>query len=349
MRIRDGVRICLSGVVAIGFGVLSLGSAARSAQAPANGRFRTTGIAYSRVANDGRRTIWIAASDGHGQRRLAYGRGPDLSSDGRWVLYRRCSIAEGMRCGQLLVVSASGGGSRLLARGVSSAVWSPDSVHVAAAVRNQLMLIHRATGQRRVLDRGAFFGIDFSPSGGELVYGKGSSRDLLLDGSDLHSIAVDGTRHRRLTRDRRSAYPVWGRRFVAFARFARTRASVVYRVWRLDSGGYEALLTRRRVLQPFGFFPVAWASDGRRLLIARHVEMDSRPFAVDAIARVMKQIGKLGTETVTTSALSRDGRFVLIQRGPFDEPRAQRIEVVPVDGGKPRILIRAAEEPSWNR
>jgi hypothetical protein len=48
------------------------------------------------------------------------------------------------------------------------------------------------------------------------------------------------------------------------------------------------------------------------------------------------------------AGLSRDGRTVLVADSGVELTRATRIEIVPLDGGAPRVLARFAGEPGWN-
>lgn len=310
-----------------------------------------TWVAYTKNLNGREQAVWIAAPDGGEARRLAAGRSPVVSPDGRWVAFKRCPKSP-IECPDLYMISTLGGKARLLARRAGSVVWSPNSDRVVTTQRRSLIVVDIVSAKRVVLDQGpVFFGFSFSPSGRRVAYAKAEREDLMVGGSDMFVVSSWGGVPVALSRDGRSTYPVWGPRYIAFARTKPTGGRVVFRVWRMNADGSHRLaLTTGPVSTSFaGFAPVAWSWDGRRLLARRVAEFDGRPYAVNPVTGAIRQIGRFGNDLVFTAGLSRDGRFVLLQRGEFNVEATQRIEVIPFTGGSARVLTENAGEPSWNK
>ena len=155
----------------------------------------------------------------------------------------------------------------------------------------------------------------------------------------------------RLTWDRRSVGPEWGPRSIAFARFTRRGAWPLFRLWRMNPDGSEAvLLTRGRVSTAYyGFLPIAWSDDGHRLLAALVSEFYDRPYAVDPLTGAARPLGS-GEKLYLTEGLSRDGRLALVTVvAPSDEPVNDRVEILPYQGGPSRVVARGSRSPDWNK
>ncbi len=202
------------------------------------------------VRNPLKPTVWAAADDGAGKRRVARGTNPDVSPDGQWIAYMRLNEGRVYRP-RLMVVPAGGGAPpRLLAKGWWEPyvfAWSPDSSTIATVRgpelgRRRLVLIDVASGAQRTIATGYFSGVSFAPEGGQLVYSRAAKEtfpprsdvyrlDLLPAGAQ--SIALGALTSRltrehgslsraptefgllaerphRLTRDYRSLSPLWG-------------------------------------------------------------------------------------------------------------------------------------------
>lgn len=68
--------------------------------------------------------VWRARVDGSRRVRLARGEHPDISSDGRWILFRR-EVAYGEY--ELRLIASGGGRSRRVSSRVDESTWVPDS------------------------------------------------------------------------------------------------------------------------------------------------------------------------------------------------------------------------------
>jgi Tol biopolymer transport system component len=286
--------------------------------------------------------IWRARPDGTHRVRLVEGRNPQLAPNGRLVAYARSPR-------ELYVVSISGGRPRLLRRGVgkhafvSGFVWSPTSRQIATVETKSLVLVDVGTGRARPFGgtrRPRVVGVgdpSFSPDGRRIVFDR-----FDRTGGDLELFDTRTGRTRRLTRDHRSMFPVWGPRGIAFNRAGFVRGGDV---WLLDPRtGKSRRLTHTRA----GIYPVAWSADGRRLLAANPATHNGRLWAVDVRSgRARDLTGWVGD--LFPQGLSRDGRTILAAIGcggllsPFGV-----VETLPFAGGKPHVLVKGPCRASWN-
>jgi hypothetical protein len=105
------VKLLLGAIAALALVLAGCGS---SKQPPA-----LRAIAYTKFLRGDKQEVWIARPDGSHKRRLAAGRLPALSPDGRWVAFEgACDPTRG--CGDLFVVPSSGGKPRRLQDGVET-------------------------------------------------------------------------------------------------------------------------------------------------------------------------------------------------------------------------------------
>jgi dipeptidyl aminopeptidase/acylaminoacyl peptidase len=317
-------------------------------------------------------TVWVADRDGRRRRPLTRGELPEISPDGHWVAFEAPQSPARRDCPTLAclsVIAADGGPVHLLARHVDEAVWSPDSRHLAAdgltsgpQYEDELATVDRVTGRRRpIAIAPSVLGYDFSPDGKQLAFAMSRSSDDRQ--SDIYVSATDGGDVRRLTWDGRSSWPVWApdgsiffsRRESRLGPFGGFKAWGEHRLWRIARDG-----TGRRVLTPrlkpavsdvrLGLRAVAWSRNGRSLLAVSPTETGDFVYIVhsDGSLRSLGNHGYFGYATAVD--ISRDGRFVLLWKqldGP--DSRRTRVELVPTNGGAPRLIGRDVGLPSWNR
>jgi hypothetical protein len=114
-------------------------------------------------------------------------------------------------------------GQRVIARGPLGAgfTWAPHSRQLAVIVGGSLLAIDIGTGRRVRIDRDVrIWRVSFSPSGKKIVWARKTGKPhVTLGDVDLFSGSTNGGDHWRLTSDRGSDRPVWGRAGIAFARF----------------------------------------------------------------------------------------------------------------------------------
>lgn len=326
---------------------------------------RTTLIAYTRYFPErDAGEVWTARLDGSGARRLVRGYAPSISPDGRWVAFFRAgdfSIFDR----DLYAVPTQGGTPRLLVRKASAPVWSPNSDLIIAWKYDHdfgpgsLLRIDVETGETVGLVRGrAQYGWSFSPSGDEIVYGRGGAGCQSCRWGqrvDLYVIGVGGGAPRRLTYDGRSGFPVWGSNAIAFSRGIPYRGWGRDDIWLIEPDGSG----RRALTGPLpmnlighgitGLEAVAWSEDGTRLLVGLANEFGAPPHAVDPRSGVIRKIGDFGYNAYAIG-LSRDGRFVLVAEISVGGPDTDsRVAVASYRGDRTVLVITRAGSASWNR
>ncbi|MDX6504584.1 MAG: TolB protein, partial [Gaiellaceae bacterium] len=284
---------------------------------------------------------------------LVRGESPEVSPDGHWVAYYPCNACD------LYVINADGGRGRFLARGVTPPQWSPDSRHLATLAwldsDERLLVFDRVTGKhRRLASAPRFLGFDFSHDGRELTFAMSGPQE---EQSDIYVAATTAGDLRRVTWDSRSSWPIWepdgkidfAHREGPLGPWPHFRAWGKHRIWQIRPDRTERRLVTRRLAPAIkddreGLRPVAWSDDGRTLLAMAPWEHYVRGYLVDRTG----SLRSFGDGTFVD--LSRDGRFVL-QWVELDGPDSQRtrLELVPVNGGKPRVIARDVGPPSWNR
>jgi Tol biopolymer transport system component len=313
--------------------------------------------------------VWVAEDNGSGAHRLVPGSSPRVSPNGKVVALLR--QGKGRRARSELVLAPADGSAppAVLAKGWRETfvfAWSPDSKSVAAVLGpelgpKRLALIDTVTGAQQTIARGYFNGVSFAPQGGQLVYGRAASEDF-PPRSDVYrfdipvpgavSVAVQGPQ--RLTHDHRSTDPIWGPSGrIVFARqlgAKKRRYGPKNELFTMSSaGGGVRRLTHTRVgplLQ--GLVPTQWSADGSRLLAefggqdtSYAVAVNPRTGSQHALTR-QREVGFVG------AGLSPNGRLVLGSIGGFEPGPGHDVATVPYGGGRPRVLVRNASEPSWS-
>lgn len=339
------------GIAAIGAGAVIAAVFASAADAR---------LVYERGFRTSHPTIWLARDDGRGAHRLAFGSSPKISSDGRLVAY-----AGGQG---LMLVSAAGGRARLLLRGTLAPIgWSPDRKRIAAVEQTPttrtnpgsetFVTIDVASGRvYQIAPAGVpeLWAMSFSPDGSQLAYTRMASANPSRD--DIYRAPATGGRSVRLTHDGQSMWPVWGPSWMVFIRQSAPSPrdhipkQNLYLV--KSSGASLHRLTNVTIGdQMFGFTPIAWSANGRRLIAEFNGVGTDYVVTVDprtgAVHRVGKPTGGTAGHGVSGTALSHDGAAIL---GVQDAITAiPSVVTLPYQGGRPRVLARNAISPSWSR
>jgi Tol biopolymer transport system component len=295
--------------------------------------------------------IFTATDDGLEEVPVARGWDPRISPDGDLVAYLSQVTPGGRE--RLKVVSADGGASNLLmdARQISHLAWSPDSSRIAAVRSSgrgpdRLVLINVPSGGERVVARGRFSGVSFSPGGGELVYsgspaGKPGFRD------DVYRIATHGRRSVRLTDDHRSLDPLWGPNGqIAFVRKVGRRPKYELFLMQPDGGSVQRLTHTRVGPRQRGLFPVAWSADGGFLLANFSAPRSHYAVIVDPVTHGAWAV-RSPKHRFVGSAFSCDGNEVLGSSGRVGPLADHLVGTVASEGGRMSVLAEFAYEPDW--
>lgn len=306
-------------------------------------------LAYVTGLAGTRPTVHVASSDGSGAIRLGRGVDASISPDGASVAI----VTPYHRQGTSLVVRpATGGAARTLVQvgdSLDPLAWSPDGAHLAVAIdTTRLVSIDVATGARTMIARGQIMGASFSPDGSQIAYARAKSARLSAPVNVFVAQADGGGAH-AITHDGRSLYPQWGPTKIAYSheRLRRNDAPVYQlRTMRPDGGGVRQLTHLRVPSLLSGLTATDWSADGARLLAEYGGQDTSEAWTVDVRSgRARDLTGRF--DGVIGSALSADGRTVLVQRGYFDDPRHQSVATIPFGGGRTTVLVRHGSDPSW--
>jgi hypothetical protein len=219
--------------------------------------------------------------------------------------------------------------------------------------RSWLGVLDTQTGTIRTIAHGSIPAASFSPDArDELVFSK--SRSELGAPSDLYLVQATGTGLRRLTTDRRSLNPVWGRKGIAYDRERlRHEDAPVFQIWlRPEPGGTGAVrrLTNLRIHKLVsGLVPLAFSADGAHLLAEFEGQDTSEAWTVTVASRHVRRILSHG-RPVLGNGISADGSTVLVEEGWFEEPPSKaQIVTIPFAGGPATVLVAQGASASWNR
>jgi hypothetical protein len=321
----------------------------------------TRHLVYEKLVRKG---IWIADVDGSRPRLLVRdGLAPELSPDGNLVAYLDGCGGTTVHC-RLRTVPSSGGNAKVLARDVNAEfTWSPDSERIAASQSTPdgggvLLSIDVSSGEVVTLTRGSLYGWSFSPDGSRIVFARADrnpdSFGFFDEQVDLYVAEPDGSKARRITESGDNGYPVWGPRWIAFAKLVGDTWGA-FEIWRIapDGKGRETITGRTPEhflgKDYYGLIPVDWSDDGSKLLGAWITNFDAPPIAVDPETGELRELGRGLGPGLRTAALSRDGRVALVATFARQRLADTTVDIVPYAGGKPVVVAREAQAPSWNR
>jgi hypothetical protein len=315
------------------------------------------GLVFTRYANAEKSSVWVADADGSDARRIA----PDayngsLSPDGRRLAYL-VPAGDPDAFPTLFVREVAGGQPRPVGKAFKYA-WSPDGMRLAASSLEALFVFDLSSGKRRKLVSGRVLGgFSFAPEGHAVAYGRWNGRAGREYRSDIFVLRISDGRITRLTHDRHSDEPVWGRSWIVYRRFHFDGEWSIgrLRLMRPDGSG-DRMLARgdeRTSLARMGLSPLELSEDGKRLLACAAAEFHCAPVTLavpggtdyNLPIRALVRRGELAY----VADLAPDGSEVLFDVGPFDGPTGHRVYAIPFEGGKPRLLVRDATDASWAR
>jgi Tol biopolymer transport system component len=304
-------------------------------------------------------TVFVANDDGSGAKKLGAGFDPRVSPDGETVIY----LHEGAgHAQQMKLYSVLSGRTRTVMSGWQDTLYSaysPDSSEVAAMRgpelgKRKLVVIDLATGAQRVLARGYFSGVSFSPDGGEIVYSR-AAHEKYPPRSDVYRVPVAGGRPVALTGDHDSESPLWGPNgeivFVKLLEAKKRMYGPKNELFLMNAQGKGVRRLTHTKVDPLlqGLIPAAWSADGSRLLAEFGGQDTSYAVTVNPKTGAQRPLLKAEGAGFVGTGLSQDGSAVLGYVGGFEPGPRHDVVTVPYGGGRPKILVRNAYEPSWSR
>jgi hypothetical protein len=97
-----------------------------------------------------------------------------------------------------------------------------------------------------------------------------------------------------------------------------------------------------------GLVPLAFSSDGGRLLAEFEGQDQTAAYAVDVRSGRARRVISHGS-TVIGAGISSDGGTLLIEEGAFEQPPSHaRIATIPFAGGRSKVIVAHGSQASWN-
>jgi hypothetical protein len=205
--------------------------------------------------------------------------------------------------------------------------------------------------------------VSYAPDGTAIVFSKEDSSGAKEQWGDLFIVDLAADRVLRLTSDGRSTKPVWGGSWIAFSRLHDLEplgaVSELYLLHPDGSGAHRLTIDEETVCDcgndglRFGLVPERFSADGKRLLACVEIAIEvggCEPVAFTVPSgpgAKLWTIEKDAPETIWSSDLSSDGRYVLVEGGTFVDEWRHWIATIPFGGGEPQVLLRNAELNSW--
>lgn len=315
--------------------------------------------------------IWVAEDDGADARKLVSGTNPWISPNGQIVAFLHQGQGRSSQP-ELMLVPADGSApvSRLAVgwREISTFDWSPDSASIAAVLGpeigpKRLVLIDVVPGAQQTIARGFFSGVSFAPEvgqGGQLVYSRSASEDF-PSSTDVYRYDIpSGQPIRvpvpvRLTHDHRSTSPLWGPAGkIVFAKqlgAKQRKYGPKNELYLMDPAGKQVRRLTHTKVGPLllGLFPTQWSGNGKRLLAQFEGQDTTYAATVNPKTGAQRPLVEATEQGVIGTGLSTDGKLVLGATGGFEPGPGHNVVTIPYAGGRPKVLVKNAFEPSWSR
>ncbi len=337
-----------TGLVAVLATAVAFAASSASAGTPA------AQIAFVRGTNS--ESVWIAAANGTGARRLGAGVGPELSPNGAEVAASTVASK-----GPALVVYATAGGKHTFfdaALGEAEPLaWSADSRYLAVelmdgatARKTELAVIDTTTWQVQTIATGYIAQASFDPTGtgDEIVYAE-STDQTFLKGVNLYEAAPTGGTPTRLTSDGRSLLPLWTAKGIVYDHETlRKNEAPVYQLWLLHGSSTRQLTHMKVSFLQSGLSPLAASASGNRLIAAFGGEDTDLAYIVQLSPFLVKPI-KVKGQYVQPQGISSDGTTLLIDQGGFESPPSRGTIQTVRWGGTTATKVAKGDDASWNR
>jgi Tol biopolymer transport system component len=304
--------------------------------------------------------VFYAQNNGKGAHKVGSGRNSHVSPNGEWIVYEGES---GNNVEMRLYSVAAGKSERLLSpwREGFTFAWSPDSTQVAALTGGSsgpatLVVIDVETGKRTKVAKGYFNGVSFSPESDEVVFGV-SNGAAYPEKSDIYRYTIATGLSKALSHNKTSASPLWGPTgqivFIRLLGAKQRQYGPKNELFVMNEDGQQISQLTHTKVDPLtqGLFPIGWSTSGKQLLTEYGGQDTSYAVAVNPVTGGERNLSPGNTETgLIGTAISADGKTVLGYTGGFEGPDGPhpKIVTVPFKGGKQKVLVKEAFEPSWN-
>jgi hypothetical protein len=323
-------------------------------------------LAYVTETASATSKVWVAAANGRDPKLLGPGQQPLLSPDGASVAVSLFGIAPGPEeHGPAVGIYPASGAPIADYLSLETATstplaWSPDSRYLAVyrqsnrltniAAGSGLDVIDTQTGVVTSIAEGAIYGASFARDGSdELVYALAHSLSPSA-ATNLYVSEPSGAGVHRITSDGRSLDPVWGPTYIAYDRERMRHLSPEYQIWLATPAGVRVRKLTHVPVGPLvqGLVPLAFSTDGSRLLAEFEGEDTSGAYAVNAASGRAHSVTVHG-QMVQGAGISGDGSTLLVDAGSFEQPSSHgRIVTVPFAGGPAEVLVAHASQACWN-
>ena len=306
-------------------------------------------------------SVWVAAGDGSGARRLGAGTDPVLSPNGAMV----AATAFGPKGSPLVIFKVAGGRIDVPASldakvSVTPLAWSPDSRYLAVAVIDSstgpgpgdaaLDVIDTTSGSISAHDGGDVSGASFEPGTSDTVVFGLSQSQLTTAPVNLYAMPADGSAApTQLTTDGHSSSPVCGTRGIVFDRVTPRENGPEYQLVLLH-GSKQTQITHMKIPELLqGLVPIAVSADGSKLVAEYEGEDTSEGYSVNLVTHKVTNL-MIPKQEDSAFGISQDGTRVLVSYGGFEGPSTHAvIATLPFGGGTPTPLIHGGDQPSWNQ
>ena len=178
--------------------------------------------------------------------------------------------------------------------------------------------------------RGVVSGVSFRPAASDTLVFAVARSESYRASVNLYTAAPDGSAMRALTTDGHSLNPQWGAKGIAFdrERFVNlgTGQAPIADVWLRTNSGRLRRLTHLTIQQHgegliFGLVPIEFDAAGTRLLTALTGQDTDFAWTIDLTNGRLHRITPNGTPgVVEPSAISGDGRSLLVTEGDYSDP-----------------------------
>jgi Tol biopolymer transport system component len=348
----------VTGVIRAITGLLGAASLALCAAPAAS----AAGLAYETGGAKNPPEVWVADASGANAHRLGPGAFPVLSPNGGMV-----AASLGVVTGKTaaLAIYPAGGGKahtffNINQEAAVAVAWSPDSRYLAVGLldttptrkigHSAVVIIDTQTFKVTKIASGIVQGVTFAPTAPDtLAYGLSASQNFGSK-TNLFSVPAAGGSPTQLTTDGHSYNPVWGKLGIAYdeVNVVKNKAPA-YSIFLLNNGHKTQITHQKVTLLQDGLMPISISADGRHLLANFVGEDTENAVTVDLVTHRTHTL-KVSAVPPVGFAISKDGKRVLIDFGGFQGPAQHgTVEWVPFAGGKPTVLHKHGDEPSWNQ